>query len=131
MKSDRIAAMKDRNNPDSKIKKSIITTVIGELEQNSKRNQSEITDEKVIKACKKLIDANKESIEERHSDDLVKENEFLSVYIPKQLSEDELRQIITDSGAKNLGMAMGYLSKNHAGLFNGSLANKIAREMLS
>lgn len=131
MKKNRIAAMKDRNNPNAKIEKSILTTLLGELDQNAKRAQSEVTDDMVVQSCKKLIKANDETIESRHSDDLVKENEFLKSYLPQQLSEDELRLLIVEMNATNLGQIMGTLSKQYKGKFDGKLAQTIAKEVLS
>lgn len=131
LKDNRISAMKDKENPDAKIQKSVITTLLGELEQEAKRNGRDITDEHVVKACKKLIKSNNETMTARPSDVLVKENAFLEDYLPKQLSEEQLRKLISESGSTNIGQAMGYLNQNYKDQFDGKLASKIAREALS
>jgi uncharacterized protein len=131
LKSDRISAMKDRENTDAKIQKSVITTLLGELEQNAKRSGKDVSDENVIQACKKLIESNKEIMVARHSDKLEKENDFLNIYIPSQFSEEKLRKLIKESGAKDIGQAMGFLNKSYKGQFDGKLASTLAREMLA
>ena len=131
LKADRVSAMKDKENPDAKIQKSVITTLLGELEQEAKRDGRDVADEHVVKVCKKLIKSNNETMAARPSDVLVKENTFLEDYLPKQLSEDQLHKLISESGATNIGQAMGYLNQNYKDQFDGKLASKLAREVLS
>ena len=131
IRKDRIAAMKARNN----VAKTLLTTLIGELEGAAKRQQTEITEEMVISACKKFIAGNDETIKlgggnRGNQDVLEAENAILKNYLPKQLSEDELRAIIGAYNLDNIGAIMGKLKAEHAGLYDGGLASKIAREFL-
>lgn len=131
MKNDRMAAMKDRSNPVARIQKNILTLLLGELDGIAKDKKIDVSDDMVVQSCKKLVKANSETIKAMHSDDLVKENEFLEKYLPTQLSEDELRKIITDLEPKNIGQVMGFLGKNHKGKFDGGLASSLAKGILA
>jgi len=66
-----------------------------------------------------------------------KEIEVLSMYLPEQMGEDEikkrLREIISETGAatsKDIGKVMKILMPELKGKADGNLVNRIAREML-
>ena len=66
-----------------------------------------------------------------------KEIEIINQFLPKQLSEDEIRIIIEKffsdnniSSIKEMGKIMGYLKSNHAGNIDMSVAGKIAKEFI-
>ena len=66
-----------------------------------------------------------------------KEIEVLSIYLPEQIGEDEikkrLKEIISGTGAatsKDIGKVMKILMPELKGKADGNLVNKIAREML-
>ena len=60
---------------------------------------------------------------------------LLEGLLPGQLSQDELKRVITgiieESGATNLGPVMKGLSQRYAGRYDGKQASTIARELLS
>jgi len=71
-------------------------------------------------------------------EDLVRENTaalaVVESYLPRQLSEDELRAairaIIAESGANGVGPVMKELTKRHAGHYDGKVASRVAGEVL-
>jgi uncharacterized protein YqeY len=71
-------------------------------------------------------------------EDLVREHEaslaVVESYMPRQLSEAELRaeiaSIVAESGANGVGPVMKELTKRHAGHFEGKLASRLAGEIL-
>ena len=90
-----------------------------------------MTDELVVQTCKKFIASNMEVIKFKGGDVvLVEENAILESFLPAQLSEDVLREIIATCGAINIGEAMQYLKANHAGQYDGKRASVIVREIL-
>jgi len=129
LKEDRMTAMKARD----AIAKTILTTLLGELEGAAKRNQSDITDDMVIRTCKKFIASNLEVIafDGNNVDQLLDENIILHRFIPKQLTEDELYVIIESLKADNLGTVMKHLKANHDGTYDGKLAAGVAHSVLS
>ena len=131
LKTDRIQSMKDRN----AVAKSILTTLVGELEGQAKRVQSDVSDAMVVQTCKKFMASNAETISYKLTSEdviarLTSENTILTSYLPVQMSESEIREIIVGLDASNIGEVMKHLKANYAGKFNGTLASSIARELL-
>lgn len=123
----RITAMKERD----AVAKTILTTLLGELEGMAKREQADITDEMVAKTCKKFVASNQEVIAlDSNVEQLTAENVILTKFIPIQLTADELRVIIVDMNASNLGEIMKQLKADHNGEYDGKTASTIAREVL-
>ncbi len=132
IRTQRMAAMKARD----AVTKTLLTTLLGELESIAKRIQCDITDDMVVKAAKKFISGNDEVIEAGakvgvECPNLVAENVLLETFIPKQLTEDELRAIIVEMDGSNLGEIMQQLKAKYDGIYDGKLASIIAREVLA
>lgn len=133
IKSDSLAARKSRDTATA----TALTTLIGELETAAKNSGHEPSDAEVIAAIKKTIKNLDESIRvasahgnhttaERLNDEL----KLFEKYLPKQLSGDELEDIIDlaiASGAKSVGDVMKLLKTSHAGLYDGALASTILK----
>lgn len=142
LKLDRIQAMKDKD----VIKKDLLGTLIAEASKEVK----EPADDKVIATIKKFI-ANLKQITgmgnigqlEALLAKTQKEIAILESYMPKQLSEFELEQIIKNLYKKSMdnpsepyvfitmGEVMKHLKENYAGLYDGKLANEICKRVLS
>ena len=127
---DKLSAMKEGN----QTKKLVLSTLLGELDSKSKearRVSPELADAEVIAIVKKLIAANVEC-------NVTDENEYLEVYMPKELSEAELTSIIKEqvetngySGMKDMGKIMSFLTENYAGQFDGKKVSQIVKTFLS
>ncbi len=105
----------------------------------------EATDEDVLSVIGREVKQRRESIEQfqnANRQDLVdketKELEILKVYLPEQMSEEEIRQLvqesITQTGAssiQDIGKVMGNLMPKLKGKADGNLVNKLVRESLS
>ena len=123
-----MTAMKMRDAP----ARTLLTTLLGELETAAKRDQSDITDDMVIRTCKKFIVGNLEVIKlGSNVDQLEGENVILRGFVPKQLTEAELYAIIEGLEADNLGTVMKHLKANHDGTYDGKLAASVAHTVLS
>lgn len=106
--------------------------------------RKELSDEDVIKIIQKQVKSRNDSIEQyakAQRDDLVaKEQEEIDVYeiyLPKQLSDDELesslKEIITKVKAesmKDMGKVMGMASKELAGVADGKRINECVKKLL-
>lgn len=112
----------------------ILTLLVGELETVSKRDGSEITDEKIVAVAKKLIKSNEETLRLTAGAGAVKldaENAVLRALLPQELSEDQLLKILTDAKPGNIGEAMKHLNGHYAGQFDKGLASRVAKQFLS
>ena len=104
----------------------------------------EITDEEAQVVIATYAKQRRDSIDSYRSggrDDLVADEqaelEIVTTYLPRQLSEDELRQLvlaaISDSGAesiKDIGKLMKVLMPETKGRADGKQVNRIVRELL-
>ncbi len=141
LKRDKIQAMKDK-----KVDvRSILSVVIAAAQSIAKNdgNRENPTDEEVIVIIKKQIKANKETLDlipDRPNEAVKLKCEIfsLAVYLPKQLSEEELKIIIQKQinsldqmSMRAIGQIMRFLKENHAGLYDGKLASTICKELLT
>ena len=116
-----------------------------EISNRSSPDKKETKDDDIKKLLKKMIKQRSESIEiykKNNRDDLLKveegEMEVLSSYLPKQLNDDEIKNICLDIknkvGAetiKDMGKIMGELKKNYSDNLDFSKAGKILKDLLS
>lgn len=142
IKSDQLQARKEKN----KELASILTALYSEVAIVGKNNGNrETTDEEAVKVIKKFSKGVLESIETLQGshnwencggriEDLQNELDVYEKYLPKQMSENELRtaiEVMVSGGKNNIGMIMGTLKKEYAGLYDGAMASKLAKEILS
>lgn len=135
--------MRSRVISDTK-KTTILTTLISECEMVGKNDGNrKPTDEEVLKMIEKFIKNNKEILNlAREDSDIFKsatfENSILITYLPPQLSEEELKNIISElveelpeTSITLMGKIMKQLNISHSGKFDKSLASKLCKELLS
>jgi uncharacterized protein YqeY len=105
---------------------------------------TEVSDEVAIKICMKLYKQRMETYElykEQNREDLAQEEllqaQVIEHYLPKMMSEDEVRQAvqkaIASTGAasmKDMGKVMGILSSELAGKADGKLISTLVKELL-
>lgn len=103
------------------------------------------TDEDVLQVIDKQVKQRKDSIEQfekaQRTELAEKEKQemaLLTIYLPKQLTEDEIKALVTDAIAKtgattpsDLGKVMGFLSVQIKGKADGATVSRIVRETLS
>lgn len=116
---------------------SMLTTLIGGLENNAKKTGKEVTDANVVDLIKSYIKNNKKSISEmsdincEQAVSLSNDNDFWFDFLPKQLSNDELEAIIKEKidEGQNIGMIMKYLSANYKDQYEGKNASMIINKL--
>lgn len=118
------AAMKSKNTG----KLSILRVLKGEIErgEQSSAGKVELSDAEIIKIIKKMVDGI--STTTKNASEL----KVLNEYLPSQLSEANIRNIISDIqelGIKNIGEIMQYFSRNYAGRYDGKLVSSLAKEV--
>jgi len=105
----------------------------------------ELNEEKEIKLLQKLVKQRQDSLEiyrKQNREDLavveVEEIEVIQRYLPEQLSEDKLKEligkIIQDTGAsgiKDMGKVMGLASQQLAGKADGKAIAAVVKSLLS
>ena len=125
----------------------LILSGIKDLDINNRSgpNKKETDNDDIKKLLKKMIKQRSESIEvykKNNRSDLLEieegEVDVLSVYLPKQMSEEETKnickEIIEKTGAnsvKDMGKVMGQLKKSHADTIDFSKAGALIKELLN
>jgi len=122
----------------------LLTTLIGEAAMIGKNDGNrETTDEEVVAVIKKFIKNNNElmNVADSKSEayEIVKnENEFLTQYLPSQMTEEELYNMIQtyidtfeENSPRLMGSIMKWLKESYAGQYDGRLASKIVKELLN
>ena len=136
--------MKEAMKSHDKDRLAVIRMVSGAIRQQEIDGQKELSDEDVIAVMSKEIKMRKDSIEEFKKggrEDLIAktqaEIDVLMPYMPAQLSEDEVRELVkaavAETGAatpKDMGKVMGALMPKVKGRADGKLVNTLVRSML-
>jgi hypothetical protein len=138
--SDMRTAMKERDS----FRKSVLSMVRAAILQIEKDKRTELDDRDVIEVLAKEVKSRREAIEmfrQGERQDLIdkneKEIEILGEYLPPQLSEAEIKEIIIDAinqtGAasfKDMGKVMGAVMPELKGRAEGSIVSRLVKELL-
>lgn len=115
------------------------------LAKTEKSGGAELSADEELKIVQKLVKQRKDSADiykEQGRDDLyekeISEAEVISVYLPKQLSEEELAGKLTEiiskvgaAGPQDMGKVMGVATKELSGKAEGKLIAQKVKELLS
>ena len=144
LKDQLMADMKEAMKAHDKDRLAVIRMVRGAVRQQEIDGKKELEDSDVIAVISKEVKMRKDSIEEFNKggrQDLVEktqaEIDILMPYLPAQLSEDEVRELVKAAveatGAKtqkDMGKVMGKLMPKVKGCADGKMVNNIVRSML-
>lgn len=123
----------------------MLITAIRNREIERKKKDKGLSSEEIVEVISSEIKKRKEAIKEYKkgargelAEKEEKEMEILAKYMPKQLSEDELRvkvkeviKNLASSSSQDLGRVMGALMGEVKGKADGALVNKIVRQELT
>ncbi|MCK9216340.1 MAG: GatB/YqeY domain-containing protein [Firmicutes bacterium] len=141
LQQDMKTAMKEKDT----IRKNVITMVRAAILQQEKDKRIELDDEDIIEVIAKAAKQRKDSIpdfEKGNRPDLVKnlerEIEILMSYLPEQLDENELDEIVAQTifevgaqSVKDIGKVMKELMPKVKGRAGGKIVNQLVRKHLS
>lgn len=123
MKKEDLLKLKLENKSNSVVR-NLISTIIGELDRKSKNpNEAE-----VMSVIKKIRDAD---LEVTMTDQIAKELDFLDGLIPKPLSEDGMKKMVSSLSFTKIGEYMSYFKENYPGQYDGKLLSSIVKEKLA
>ena len=140
LKKDEIAAMKARD----KARVGVLRLVNSEIKAYEVNNREDISDENVIKIIEKSIKQTKEALEyakKANDEEKIQEGNFalevLTPYLPEQLSEEEvlnmLKEIISTNNYKSsdMGKIMKEIMPKVNGKFDRSKINPMVKSLLN
>ncbi|WP_425806768.1 GatB/YqeY domain-containing protein [Desulfitobacterium sp. Sab5] len=129
---------------EGKVRLSVIRMARAAIKNAEIDKKTEFDDQQVIEILAREVKMRRDSIvefEKANRPDTVKaleeEISILMEYLPQQLSEGEIRQLVQETIAevgaqspKDLGKVMGKISPKTKGRADGRLVNQIVRELL-
>ena len=126
IKQDQLQSRKDRTEG----KTSLLTTLYSESAMVGKNQNRETTDSEVISVIKKFMKNNEEfrkSIDKNEDTyfRLQLEYSILESYLPKQLTEQEIKDIVHHQDHETLGDCMKHFKENYSGLYDAKLVKDI------
>ena len=140
LQEDLKAAMKEKDT----LRKNAITMVRAAILQQEKDKKIEMDDEAILEVIAKAVKQRKDSIPDfikGNRPDLVenleREIEILMSYLPKQLNEEEVEEIVSQTifevgaqSAKDIGLVMKALMPKVKGRADGRLVNQLVKKHL-
>ena len=121
------------------IARGVLSVVINKYklqEVELKASGKEIGDKELLaviqKTLKELADEKEGYLKVNNQDranDIARQEELLSAYLPKQLSEQEIRNIIASLEDKSVPNVMKHFKMNYAGQVDMSLVNSVLRSL--
>lgn len=126
------------------IRKNTITMVRAAVKQKEVDERKAVTEEEILEIISKQLKEKRIAIEEFKKgsrEDLVKltesEIEILLEYLPKQLSEEELEEIVLETvkeinatSMKDIGLVMKAVMPKVKGRTDGNIVNKVVKKVL-
>lgn len=133
IKKDNVQAMKDHDS----VARAIFGVVMNKVLLNSielKKDGKEQADSDVVQIIQKTIKELKEEREnyikvknETEAENIAKQIDIISKYLPKMMTEDEIKSVINLLEDKSIPSVMKHFKANYAGKVDMSLVSKIAR----
>ena len=143
IQADMVSAMKEKTAVKLASLRAIKAAIL--LAKTAEGGNGEVNDQEIVKIIQKLVKQRKESAqqytdagrEELAANELAEVAE-MEVYLPKQLSEEEVKaeltKIIAEVGASqpsDMGKVMGVATKRLAGLAEGRLISTLVKQLLA
>ena len=143
IQADMVAAMKAKDAVKLASLRAVKAAVL--LAKTAEGGSGEVTDQDIVKIIQKLVKQRKESAQQytdagrpELAENELAEAAVMEVYLPKQLSEEEVKaeltKIIAEVGASkpsDMGKVMGVATKRLAGLAEGRLISTLVKKLLT
>jgi uncharacterized protein YqeY len=136
LRADVNAARRDRD----KLRTLVLTTTLAEVKNRAIELRRDVTDADVVEVISRAIKRRREAAEQIRAggrEELAakeeQEAELLQGYMPAQMSEAEVRQVVREAvagGASTVGAVMSAVMPRVKGRFDGRETNRIVREEL-
>lgn len=126
LKLDLIDYRKQHDKP----KSVLLQTLIGELNTKEKSNIV-IDDAYVAKMIKSFVNNNTATLKDANDpvmiDRLMAENDLLNSYLPKLLSEEQVKIIIAENDLKDVPTGMKYFKEHFNGQYDGKMVSSLLK----
>ena len=145
LKEELLKELKEAMQAKDTIKKDTITMLRAAILQIEKDGQKELSEDDMFAIVAKEVKKRRESLEEYKKagrqdiiDNLNREIEILEVYMPEQLTEDKIREIVLNAieevqaaSIKDMGKVMQNVRAKTQGRADGKVISEIVKEELN
>lgn len=145
MKEQLLQDLKEAMKEKDILKKDTITMLRAAILQVEKDSQKVLNDDDICGIVAKEVKKRKESVSEYENagrqdiaDNLKREIEILSKYLPEQLTEEEITKMVEEAiaesgatGPRDMGKVMGILRPKTQGKADGKVVSDIVKEKLN
>ena len=140
IQTDLVAAMKAKDTVRLATLRSIKTAIT--VAKTAPNSPEKLTDADIQQIIQKLVKQRKDSAEQyvtagrqELADNELAEMKVMEEYLPKQLTEEEIKNIIMGLMVRsdvcfNMGLVMKYFKEHYSGQYDGKIVSTIAKEML-
>lgn len=139
IKEDLLQARKAKNQKLTGILSTLFSEsmMVGKNDGNRETTDAEVVSK--IRGFIKNIDETSKSLAEDHPNyaDLQGEKSAITKYLPQQMSEDQLKTLLTaiasghEKSMKSMGKIMAELKDKHGGEYDGKMASQIVKQLLA
>ncbi len=145
MKEQLLQDLKEAMKVKDVLMKDTITMLRAAILQVEKDNQTTLNDDEICGIVAKEVKKRKESVKEYEdagrqdiADNLKREVEILSKYLPEQLTTEEIEKMVEEAiaesgaaGPRDMGKVMGILRPKTSGKADGKVVSDIVKEKLA
>ena len=140
LRKDKMLAMKNKD----KLKAGVISLMMSNILLEQKEKKRDLTDDEQIAFVKKELKETVDALEQTPKDrvETIEETkqkiEIIKSYLPEQISEDKLKEIIEkfmeenslEKSNKSIGQIMKYMMAEYVKYTDGKTVNKIVQEII-
>ena len=140
LRKDKMLAMKNKD----KLKAGVISLMMSNILLEQKEKKRDLTDDEQIAFVKKELKETVDALEQTTKDrvETIEETkqkiEIIKSYLPEQISEDKLKEIIEkfmeenslEKSNKSIGQIMKYMMAEYGKYTDGKTVNKIVQEII-
>ena len=130
-----MTALKNKDQNARAVYSVVMTKAMLETVKKREKNE-ELQDEDMVRIIQKTIkeltdesDSYRKAQNLTQAEKIEKQKEIISVYLPKMLGEEEIKQIILSLEDKSIPSVMKHFKQNYAGKVDMGLVNKVLREI--
>ena len=137
LRKDKMLAMKNKD----KVKSGVISLIMSNILLEQKEKKRDLTDEEQLAFVKKELKQTMDTLEQTPQDrvEAIEETiEIIKSYLPEQLSEEKLKEIIEkfmeenslEKSNKSRGQIMKYVMGEYGKFTDGKTVNKVVEEII-
>lgn len=130
-----MVALKNKDQNARAVYSVVMTKAMLETVKKREKNE-ELQDEDMVRIIQKTIkeltdesDSYRKAQNLTQAENIEKQKEIISVYLPKMLGEEEIKKIILSLEDKSIPSVMKHFKQNYAGKVDMGLVNKVLREI--